>query len=703
MIEMLRRTSASIALPLFILFCQATISQSADTLKVASPNGRIQVTVELDRGAPSYSVARDGRDILKSSRLGFRLVDAEPLADGFKVADSQTQSVDQPWQQPWGEARRVECKFNELRLTLKQQDPLARRMVIVFRVFDDGLGFRYEWPEQKNLRDFQIADELTEFNFAEDAPGWWIPAYEREHYEYLYRHTSVSDIPVAHTPATFEFADGPAVSIHEAALVDFSSMSLRGSGTSKLKADLAPWSDGVKVKATAPHRSPWRTIQIADGPAGLIESHLILNLNEPSKLTDTSWIKPGKYVGIWWEMHLNKSTWATGEKHGATTANTKRYVDFAAANGFDGVLVEGWNRGWDGDWIADGDKFDFTHPVDDYDLEALSQYARQRGVRLIGHNETGGASQNYETQLTDAFDLYQQLGIRAVKTGYVNFANELPRFDVAGNRLGEWHYGQFMVRHHQRVVDEAARHQIMLDVHEPAKQTGLRRTYPNLMTAEGARGQEYNAWSADGGNPPEHETILPFTRLLAGPMDYTPGIFKITYPEYRPDNRVNTTLAKQLALYVVLYSPLHMAADLPEHYADYDDAFQFIRDVPTDWDETCVLEAKIGDLVTIARRQRDGDDWYVGSVTDQEGRSSDLDLSFLDPNHEYLAEIYRDADDADWKTNPTAYTIETRKVDSTSTLSLTLAPGGGVAIRFHPLADSDAPRSANAGSIGQRD
>lgn len=703
MIELRRLSSASVT-ALFLFFISATTTQAAERIQVASPDGTIQLAFEVDNGAPSYSVTRDGRSLFNASRLGFQLVGGQNLAENFEVVGLQRRTVDEPWEQPWGECRQVECKYNELRVTIEQQDSLSRRMVLVFRVFDDGLGFRYEWPEQKHLGEFQIASELTEFNFAEDAHAWWIPSYQREHYEYLYRHTPVSQIPVAHTPATFEFADGPVVSIHEAALVDFSSMSLRGDGTSELAADLTPWSDGVKVKVRAPHRTPWRTIQIADTPGGLIESRLILNLNEPSKIADTSWIKPGKYVGIWWEMHLNKSTWATGEKHGATTANTKRYIDFAAANGFDGVLVEGWNTGWDGDWIKYGEKFNFTQPVADYDLEELAQYAQQRGVRLIGHNETGGAAQNYEQQVGDAFALYQKLGIRAVKTGYVNFADELPRYDEEGNRLGEWHYGQFMVRHHQRVVDQAAEHQIMLDVHEPVKQTGLRRTYPNLMTAEGARGQEYNAWSADGGNPPEHETILPFTRLLAGPMDFTPGIFKLTYPEYRPDNRVNTTLAKQLALYVVLYSPLHMAADLPEHYAQHDGALQFIRDVPTDWEETRVLDAVIGDYVTIARRQRGGDDWYLGGVTDAERRSLEVPLSFLDADTQYMAKIYRDADDADWQSNPTAYTIESKQVDSQATLTFGLAPGGGIAIRFHPIAAkpvSDEPHAETAANPRQ--
>src|SRR5262245_32123594 len=489
---------------------------SAQELTVASPDGSVRVRFELRDGAPTYAVSRFGGELIRASKLGFQLVDSQPLDRNFKIVSAKNCSFSQTWEQPWGEQREVQNSYNELRVVLRQQDELARELVVVFRVFDDGVGFRYEWPEQPNLSKLEIKDELTEFALADDCGAWWIPAYQPEHYEYLYRNTKASEMKTAHTPATFETSDGIYLSIHEAALTDFASMTLANAGDHKLKSDLVPWSDGVKVKAAVPHRSPWRTIQIADNPGDLIASRLILNLNEPCKLADMSWIKPGKYVGIWWEMHLNKSTWAPGEKHGATTANTKRYIDFAAENGFDGVLVEGWNEGWDGDWIKNGDRFSFTKPYSDYDLPQLAAYAESKGIALIGHNETGGAVSNYERQLSDAFSLYEKLGLRSVKTGYVNFANGLPRVDENGKPRGEWHYGQYMVQHHQRVIDEAAKHHLMLDVHEPVKPTGLCRTYPNLMTGEGARGQEYNAWSPDGGNPPEHETILPFTRLLAG-------------------------------------------------------------------------------------------------------------------------------------------------------------------------------------------
>lgn len=665
--------------------------EAADTAtqSVASPDGSLTVEFTLRDGVPMYSVSRFGRPLVKPSRLGFLLEDAPSLDGNFELQSAHRSSHDDKWEQPWGEKREIENVYNELRITLRQDDDLARELVIVFRVYDDGLGFRYEWPEQPNLKQLVVKDELTEIALAEDSDVWWIPAYQPEHYEYLYKKTKVSELKQAHTPATFETADGVVLSIHEAALVDFASMTLAGDGSSTLKADLVPWSDGVKVRATVPHVSPWRTIQVGDDAGELITSYLLLNLNEPSKIADTSWIKPGKYVGIWWEMHLTKSTWGSGDKHGATTENTKRYIDFAAENGFDGVLVEGWNKGWDGDWPKHGDKFSFTEPYPDFDLAGLAEYAESKCVRLIGHHETGGAVPNYERQMADAYALYEQLGINAVKSGYVNWSQGMQRIGDDGKPAGEWHYGQYMVRHQQHAIDEAAKHHLMLDVHEPVKPTGLRRTYPNLMTGEGARGQEYNAWSADGGNPPEHETILPFTRLLAGPMDFTPGIFDLTYSELKPNNRVNTTLAKQLALYVVLYSPLQMAADLPENYLAHPDAFQFIRDVPTDWEDTRVLHAQIGDYVTIVRKRRDGDDWFLGSVTDDNGRTVQAPLSFLDRDRTYIAEIYRDADDADWKTNPAAYKIEEREVDANTVLPLRLAPGGGIAIRFRPREESE--------------
>jgi alpha-glucosidase len=471
------------------------------------------------------------------------------------------------------------------------------------------------------------------------------------------------------------------VVIHEADLVDYPRLFLAGARMENrtLKAALAPWADGIKVRGRTPLVTPWRTIQIADRLQDLYPSLLGLKLNPPSQIADTRWIQPQKYVGIWWGMHVNTMTWSSGPKHGATTANTRQYIDFAAANGFKGVLVEGWNVGWDGDWIKNRNAFSFTQAYPDYDLPGLAAYARSKGVGLIAHNETSGGIVNYERQLDSAFALYHRLGISAIKTGYVT--------DTVDG--GHSHYGQYAVRHHRRVIEAAARNQIMVDAHEPIHDTGERRTWPNMMSREGARGQEYNAWSGEGGNPPEHETILFFTRLLAGPMDYTPGIFDLrlarpTGTPRTPDQpRVRTTLAKQLALYVVLYSPVQMAADVIENYGGQP-AFRFVRDVAVDWDTTRVLDGRIGDDVAVARRARGRDEWFVGAITDEEGRTLDLPLSFLTPGRRYVAEVYADGPGAHWLTDPQPVTISSRAVDAATRLRVVLAPGGGQAIRIRP-------------------
>ena len=661
---------------------------------VSSPDGRIQVTFVLEDGVPYYAVSRSGEDVIKPSKLGFIFKDAEPLNQNLTVVESKLDSLDETWTQPWGEVEEIRNHYNELRVDLEETTEAHRKMTVVFRVYDDGLGFRYELPEQDNLSDFQIMDEETEFVLAGNHRAWWIPAYRDNRYEYLHTQSPVSflieDLQAVHTPLTMETADGLFLSIHEANLTDYASMTLVGSDNNTLLCDLVPWSDGVKVKASTPHQTPWRTIQIAENAGDLITSYLILNLNEPNKLEDVSWVRPGKYVGIWWGMHIGKYTWGSGAKHGATTENAKRYIDFAAKYGFPGVLVEGWNLGWDGDWTKYGKRFDFTTPYDDFAIEELSAYAAAKGVALVGHHETGAAVVNYEQQLDDAFAFYRDLGINTVKTGYVGWGQGIKRRDERGYLVGlEWHHGQYMVRHYRKVVETAARYQIMLDVHEPIKDTGIRRTYPNMMTREGARGQEYNAWDVEGGNPPEHTTILPFTRLLAGPFDFTPGIFALFFEEYRPNNRVNTTLAKQLALYVVIYSPLHMAADLPENYEGHP-AFQFIVDVPVDWQDTKVLQAEIGDYVTIARQDRNSEDWYIGSITDERERTLEAPLAFLEAGKEYVAEIYADAADADWESNPLSIDIHEALVDSNTVLNLRLAPGGGQAIRIRPATGGEA-------------
>jgi len=677
----------------FILIgCRSKASSRAGE-NVTSPDESIVVKFTLREGAPFYQVQVGGKDVIQPSRMGFELKDADPLVSELKVVDVTRRKYDQTWTQPWGEVKEIREHYNELRIDLKETTSEPRLMSIIFRVFDDGIGFRYEWPEQEFLSDFEIMDELTEFSLNGDHQAWWIPAFWDNRYEYLYTNSRVTEIAsdqvsAIHTPLTLMTDEGLYLTIHEAALADYASMALGvGEGTT-LKCELFPWFYDTKVKASTPHQSPWRTIQIAENAGDLITSYLILNLNEPSVLEDTSWIKPGKYVGIWWGMHINTYTWGSGSNHGATTENAKRYIDFASEYGFDGVLIEGWNLGWDGDWTTYGNKFSFTEPMPDFDLPAVASYAASKGVRLIGHHETGAAIQNYENQLGDAFDLYQSLGVDTIKTGYVGWGQGIKTRDEFGRLRGlEWHHGQFMVEHYRRVIETAADHHIMLDVHEPIKDTGERRTYPNMMTREGARGQEYNAWSDDGGNPPDHTTILPFTRMMAGPFDMTPGTFDLLI-DPKPDNRINTTLAKQLALYVVIYSPLHMASDLPENYVDKP-AFQFIQDVPTDWHDTRVLHASIGNFITIVRQERGGDDWFLGSITDEEGRSLTTLLDFLDSGRLYVAEIYADGEGADWVSSPYNIEISTFLVDAETEMNLDLAPGGGTAIRFRPATETE--------------
>ncbi|HYE58320.1 MAG TPA: glycoside hydrolase family 97 catalytic domain-containing protein, partial [Rhodothermales bacterium] len=551
--------------PLVCLLLAPALYAQDTTLMLRSPGRVLTLTVRLKGGTPSYELARLGRPVVLDSKLGMMLRESRmagglPMDWGLSLAAADTSSFDETWEQPWGEVRRIRNRYRQLRVGLRTNQPPQRHLDVVFRLYDDGLGFRYEWPEQAALDSFEVMDEATEFRFAGDPEAWWTPAYQDNHYEFLYTRSPISQVPPAHTPLTLETQDGLAVSIHEAALVDFPAMQLVHTGIGALRADLAPWGTGVKAYGRTPYRSSWRTIAVNDSPASLATNYLVLNLNEPSRLPDVSWIEPGKYVGVWWAMHLDKYSWAPGPKHGAHTDTVRKYIDFAARHGFKGVLVEGWNEGWDQAWYnGEGYRFNFTKPYPDFDAAGLSRYARDRGVRLIGHHETGAIVDNYERQMDDAYAWAAAHGMNAVKTGYV------------GNRLrtttglAEWHYGQFAARHYQASVESAARHRIMLDVHEPIKDTGLRRTWPNLMTREGMRGMEYDAWSGDGGNPPEHHTVLPFTRNLVAPFDYTPGVLDLFYPEHKPRNRVNMTLAKALALYVTIYSPLHMVADLPEN------------------------------------------------------------------------------------------------------------------------------------------
>lgn len=649
------------------------------TVGIASPDGNLSVEVTTDNdGRPSYTVLRDGRPVIAPSRLGFLFVDAPKFERNFVIAGHRTRSFDQTWEQPWGERRSIRNHYNELRVTLTEKNALKRSIDVVFRVYDDGLGFRYQFPDQAALKEVRIGDELTEFNIAEAATAWWIPAGEWNREEYLYHRTPVQEVGDAQTPITLRTDNGLHVSIHEAELVDYAGMNLTRIEDRKFRAMLTPGIGDGKVIRTAPFNTPWRTLQIADNAGDLVTSSLILNLNEPNKLGDVSWVKPMKYVGVWWEMHLDKKTWASGPKHGATNENVMRHIDFAAKHGLGGVLVEGWNVGWDGDWFGNGEDFSFTQPYPDFDIEKLAAYAKSKNVRLIGHHETSGNAAHYESQMGAAFDLYQRLGIDAVKTGYVADAGQAKVMGLDGKVHYAWHEGQDMARHHLKVVAEAAKRHIAVNPHEPIKDTGLRRTWPNWITREGARGMEFSAWGVPG-NPPEHEANLVFTRLLAGPMDYTPGIFGM---KTRSTDGVATTWAKQLALYVVIYSPLQMAADLLENYEANPKPFKFIEDVPVDWEDTRVLNGEIGDFVTIVRKDRHSDDWYLGAISDEEGRELQAPLSFLDPGRKYVARIYRDGEHADWKRAPQDIVIEQRDVTSADTLTLRLAPGGGQAIRF---------------------
>lgn len=652
------------------------------TARAASPEGVISVEVETNNdGFVSYSVSRLGRQIIAPSRMGFLLTDAKKLERAFGILDQAVTSHDDTWEQPWGERRFIRNRYNELRVRLQERWGEMRRMDVVFRLYDDGLGFRYEFPEQDNLKTVNIGAELTEFTVADPGTAWWLPGFEWNRAEYLYNRTAIDAVGVSQTPLTMRLEDGTHLSIHEAALVDYSGMNLRRVEGGKFRAMLTPGLTSAAVVREAPFHTPWRTLQIAEQAGGLVESSLILNLNEPNKLGDVSWFKPMKYIGIWWDMHLDTRSWNSGPKHGATTEYTMRHIDFAARHGFGGVLVEGWNVGWDGEWFGTGWGYSFTQSYPDFDIERVAAYARQKGVEIVGHHETGGNAFHYEQQLDAAFAQMQRFGWHSVKTGYVADAGGARVSDGRGGSALAWHEGQHMARHHLKVVETAARYQVAVNAHEPIKDTGLRRTWPNTITREGARGMEYAAWGQPA-NPPEHEPNLVFTRLLAGPMDYTPGIFGM---QTRVPEGVATTWAKQLALYVVIYSPLQMAADLLENYEANPGPFQFIKDVAVDWAETRVLNGEIGDFVTIARKDRNSDEWFLGAITDERPRVLTAPLGFLDPGRRYRAEIYADAPGANYTDNREAIDISTREVTSADVLTLRLAPGGGQAIRFVPL------------------
>ena len=647
----------------------------------SSPDGTIQVSLSIDGdGRAAYAVSRRGQPVITPSRLGFLFTDAAKIDRRLTVTGQEVRDFDETWSQPWGEWATIRNRYRELKVHLKETTALARVFTVTFRIYDDGLGFRYEFPQQPNMATTNIAEELTEFAFVSDGTAWWKPAFLWNREEYLYNKTPLSAVATADTPVTVRLADGTHVALHEAALVDYSGMAVARSEGTTLRAALTPGAGEAKVRKTGAWSTPWRTLIIANDAAGLYHSHLMLNLNEPNRLGDVSWFKPGKFAGVWWNMIKGEWTWARGPKHGATNANVKRYIDFAAANGIPQVLVEGWNVGWDGDWFGNGWDMDFARPTEDFDVKMLAAYARRKGVRLVGHHETGGAASHYENQFDKAFKFAADHGMMVVKTGYVTDAGQIERVDPDGKRYREWHQGQWMSNHFVRVALAANRYKIAFDSHEPIKGTGLQRTYPNWVAREGMRGMEYNAWA--GKNPPEHEANLVFTRMLEGPMDFTPGIVSLEGERGSP---ILSTLAKQLALYVVIYSPVQMVADTPENYARFPGPLKFIRDVPTDWQESRVLNGEIGDYATIARKERGGEGWYVGAVGDEQERKVDFALDFLSPGKRYVAEIYRDGDQADYRTAERhQIVIERRTVTSADRMALRIAPGGGFAISLKP-------------------
>lgn len=678
----------------------------SQNIQSPSKNIELQFSVSND-GKPAYAVNYKGKTIVKQSTLGMQLKEMPALESGFSIINAETKSVDEPWEPVLGEVAVIQNKYNQITFFLDQKET-GRKMNIVFKIYDEGVAFRYEFPRQEKLNYFIISDEKTQFNLTGNHKTFWIPG-DFDSQEYVYNETKLSEIDNSkldmdngialksikdnyriQSPLMMKSADGVYINIFEAATVNYPVMHLNILPNEfKLSSILVPNAIGDKVYLQTPAISPWRTIMISDDARDIVASKMILNLNEPSKIEDTSFIKPMKYVGIWWEMHVGKATWDyTGSqtastaqnndlksavKHGATTENTKRYIDFAAKHGFDAVLVEGWNIGWE-DWFGFGKEyvFDFITPYPDFNIQEIADYAKAKGVKMMMHHETSGSVANYERHLDRALNLMEKYGYPAAKSGYVG--KIIPR--------GEYHDGQTMVNHYNFVAQRFADYKMMVNSHESSRPTGYSRTYPNYIAAEAARGNEFNAWST--GNPPMHETILPFTRLLGGAMDYTPGIFeiKMSYYDKSKTEQVHTTLAKQLALYVTMYSPLQMAADLPENYEKYPDAFQFIKDVALDWQDSKYLEAEPGDYLTVVRKEKNGERWFLGAITDENARKTEIKLDFLSPNKKYKATIYQDSKTADWKNNPISYEIKTIEVSNKSILKLNLKNGGGTAVSF---------------------
>lgn len=681
--------------------------------EISSPNGKMKLKFELIDGTPVYSLSLEDYPIIKPSKLGLVLKGTEPLLSGFQIAASQTATFDETWEPVWGEQRHIRNHYNEFAVTLNQKST-NRNMIIRFRVFDDGLGFRYEFPEQENLIYFVVTDERTEFAMAGDHTAFWIPGdYDTQEYDYTTSKLTeirglmqqaitpnASQTPISatavQTALMMKTAEGYYINLHEAALKDYSCMHLELDDKNLVfKSVLTPDAIGNMAYMQAPCTTPWRTVIASKNAGDILLSNITLNLNEPCTYENTEWIKPIKYIGVWWEMITGKSSWAYTDlpsvklgqtdyskttpngRHAANTEHVKKYIDFAAKHGFDAVLVEGWNQGWE-DWFGKSKDFvfDFITPYPDFDVEELRDYAKSKNVRLIMHHETSGSVRNYERHMDKAYQFMVDNNYNAVKSGYVG--NIIPR--------GEHHYGQWMVDHYLYAVTKAAQYRIMVNAHEAVRPTGLCRTYPNLIGNESARGTEFEAF---GGNHVDHTTILPFTRLIGGPMDYTPGIFETHISVHNPDNnsQARTTIARQLALYVTMYSPLQMAADLPEVYEQHMDAFQFIKDVAVDWDTSLVLEAEPGDYITYARKAKNSEKWFVGRTNDEVRRTSEISFNFLTPGQKYIATIYSDAKDADWETNPKAYEIRKYVVTSKSKLKQECASGGGYAISIFPVHD----------------
>ena len=643
---------------------------SAKDVLVSSPDGAVTVTVGVKNNQPYYTMNYHSKIIVLPSHLGFQ-VDNGNIGSHVKMTGKQYASKDEIWSQVWGEDELVRNHYNELTVSFQEQTGAKKKMDVQFRVFNDGIGFRYILPEKIKGEKYCVQEELTEIALAHDAKAWSIPSNHTEYFEGIYTCDLLSKKDTVCTPLTIAYEDSLFLAIHEAALKDYASVNLTPRPAEKgvmLLTALTPWQSGVKVYVEGELKTPWRTITIGKTAGDLMTSRLMLNLNEPTQIKDTSWIEPGRYIGIWWSIHKKQNTWEMGPQHGATTENVKRYMDFAARHGFSGVLAEGWNPGW-----GQGEQVTYLKSYPDFDIDEVCRYAQQKDVRFIGHMESWGRASLIEQEMDEAFAWYQKLGIRVVKTGYVGHLMD-------GKELAKSQYG---IRHYRKVIETAAKYQIMIDNHEPAMPTGIQRTWPNLMTQEGVRGQEYNAWDRRGGNPPSHTVTLPFTRGLAGPTDFTPAIFN--FSEIVPGTHPHSTLAKQLGEFVVIYSPLQMAADAIENY-EGQPALTFIESCPTTWSKTLVPSGEIGQYITVARRERgDGGRWFIGSITNETARQIELPLSFLDADTTYRAIIYEDAADADYETNPYAMTIRQTEVTRESILHLNLARSGGAAIRIEKV------------------